>query len=470
MNELQNLFLGANVAVIVRDENEFNKLKEWMAEKNLFLANKEPVNKMQYPGARVGIYRNVEDLAVYWSPVNDLAGLGYKSSDLMNFLFSEMVIETEAKVIDEVSNIDLDISITEVVPATITSNIKELKEVTIPKIKQYAKTVVTAENYKDIDTMLTNLKKAKETLNKGKVATKKEASKTIAEFETDVKDILFVFDEVIGHLAEQTNAFKNAEKEKRRKEIQKDIDDTVAEGIERGELTQEYANKFKFDETWLNKTMSRTKVNKEIMTQIKELAKEYKRDKNDLDAIVGTINSQNVPGALMSQDKYIRLYQTGVTLPEVLKIITNDGISIREGIEKEKAKAVEDARETIVQETVNNMEQSVAILKEDTVIDQQTLTNHIDDKTGEVIAKSDEDKIIMKIQENKNSEKVYKYIYEFEGNFSAIKTFNNFLKVLSKINKTFKRREIKVKETPVLISKDKEGNYVIEEIKKEGNK
>lgn len=467
MNELQNLFLGANVAVIVRDENEFNKLREWMAEKNLFLANKEPVNKMQYPGSKAGVYRNVEDLAVYWSPVNDLAGLGYKSTDLMNFLFSDKkIIDADVEIVNEVSNIDLDISITKVVPATITSNIKDLKEITIPKIKQYAKTIVTAENYKDIDTMLTNLRKAKETLNRGKIATKKEASKTITEFEEDVKEILAVFDDVITNLAEQTNAFKSAEKEAKRKELEDTISKLKSVLIENNMISKEYADKFEFDEKWLNKSTTQKAFKEAVEKQFNELMEQEKKDKEVLNAIVETIKSQNVPEGSMNQETYITLYKQGMSLGEVLSKITVEGRETFERITRIKEKAVEEARETIVQETVNSIEQSVNILKEDTTAEW---IQYFEDTTGELLGHSNGEEIKVKIQPEKNHGKLYRSIYAFEGDFASLKTLALAIKLVMKINKTFKRREIKVKEKPVLISKDKEGNYIIEEIKKEGN-
>lgn len=444
----KNLFLGANLAVVVNDEDEFNQLKEWMGTCNLFLVNKEPVSKMNYPGPSAAIYRAPSgDCAVYWSTIKEVTATGYKVIELDPFIKSieTKVIEGTDTVVNEVSNIDLDVSITSVVPAVITSNIKDLKEVTIPKIKQYAQTVVTAENYKDIDGMLTNLRGARKTLNDGKIATKKEASKTIIAFEEDVKEILAAFDGVIEHLATQTESFKNAEKEAKRNKLQSQIDVLKTKMVENKMISQEYADKFIFDEKWSNKSTTEKAFREAVDKQFTELIEQEKKDKEVLDSIIETIKAQNVPEGLMSSDKYIRLYQTGTSLPEVLKTVTSDGISIRGSIEKEKSKAVENARENIVQETIQNLEQGVQIVQESTQsVQEKSMIDHVDEKTGEIYAKNDDEKIIMKIQEDKDPSKIYKYTYEFEGNFKAIKTLSNFLKVLSKINKTFKSSGKKV--------------------------
>ena len=45
-----NKLLGGYAAVRIENHEEFEKVKEILAIKNCFLANKEPVAKMSYPG------------------------------------------------------------------------------------------------------------------------------------------------------------------------------------------------------------------------------------------------------------------------------------------------------------------------------------------------------------------------------------------------------------------------------------
>ena len=53
MNDLKQALLGGYAAVRITNEKEFEQVIEFLAIKNCFLANKEPVTKLTYPGGTV---------------------------------------------------------------------------------------------------------------------------------------------------------------------------------------------------------------------------------------------------------------------------------------------------------------------------------------------------------------------------------------------------------------------------------
>ena len=61
---------------------------------------------------------------------------------------------------------------------------------------------------------------------------------------------------------------------------------------------------------------------------------------------------------------------------------------------------------------------------------------HVDEKTGEVIGESNNDELALKIVDTPEQlkDKTYTYTYEFSGDYGAIKTFSNILKILEKIS------------------------------------
>ena len=155
MNDLKQALLGGYAAVRVSSEKEFEQVIEFLAIKNCFLANKEPVTKMSYPGSELFVLYRADDGFIWWSPVADIDTKKYQLIDVkqldLETVDDQTILEANATVVEEVDDVN-ESNMTLVVTdkpenSTIPSNIDELVAL-IPTIEAKANVVVTAENYK----------------------------------------------------------------------------------------------------------------------------------------------------------------------------------------------------------------------------------------------------------------------------------------------------------------------------------
>ena len=448
--DYKNLFLGANLAIVIKNEEEFNTLKEWMGTNNLFLANKEPVSKMSYPGPGAAIYRApTGDCAIYWSTVKEVTATGYKVADFVAFSNDSKVVETEAVVIDEVTNFDImsvadDIEVLKVKPAEIEgANIAELNKKVIPILNVYKNTIVTNENCEDMKKKCTAINKVVEVIGKKRKAVTEEIMKNAQFFIDGASTLEKAFKDAREPIWESCCKFDEEVKNSKKKELETTINQLKEVLIKNNMISKEYADKFIFDEKWLNKSTSPKAFKEAVEKQFNDLMEQEKKDKEVLGSIKSLIDSLEPVQGMMKPETYITLYQQGMLLGEVLAKITMEASEMTVKINESNKQAVEEAREDIVQETIKNVQQGVELVQENTQSVQEPMIDHFDEKTGELIGRSNDSNVIVKIAEDKNPDKIWEYTYQFSGNFRAIKTFNNFMKILSKINNTFKFEEKK---------------------------
>ena len=106
MNDLQNKLLGGYAAVRIAGKEEFEKVIEWLAIKNCFLANKEPVSKMNYPGDAIFVLYRADDGFIWWAPVADIDTNTYQLVDVkqleLNLIDDQKIIEANATVTGEI--------------------------------------------------------------------------------------------------------------------------------------------------------------------------------------------------------------------------------------------------------------------------------------------------------------------------------------------------------------------------------
>ena len=92
MNETQRKLLGGYAAVRINNEKEFNKVIEFLAIKNCFLANKEPVAKMSYPGGGLFVLYRADDGFIWWSPVADIDRNKYQLIDVKQLALDMQIL------------------------------------------------------------------------------------------------------------------------------------------------------------------------------------------------------------------------------------------------------------------------------------------------------------------------------------------------------------------------------------------
>lgn len=368
----------------------------------------------------------------------DVKDLGLEQID------DQMILEANAIVVEEIKELTEE-NMTLVVMAkpehsTIPSNIDELVAL-IPAIEAKANVVVTAENYKEFIAKGTGtvplLRKHAKNLKDEKKKIKDAYMKSFDEFSNNVDKVINALEITAKKIDDEVKHFIDQQKESLRKEREAEINKLKAVLIENKMISEDYVNKFVFDEKWLNASCSMKRFKEEVEAQFNSLIEKEKSDKQDAQMIENTIvNTCTIAGVdekLINKAKYLLLLQQGTNLGDITKLITDD-INVlkkqKEALIEQQKREAELKQQKLEQANINAMV-SVAIT---------------DDKTGEVIGHANDKQVTVKVQTpppNVPEDKIFSYTYTFEGNYKAILTFNKCLKSLTKVFKSFKYREVK---------------------------
>ena len=257
---------------------------------------------------------------------------------------------------------------------------------------------------------------------------------------------------------DNVNVYVEQKKDADRKEKTAKIEELKAVLIDKDMLSKEFADKFVFDERWLNVSCSNKKFMEEVDKQFQELIEQQNIEKQNAamveSTIVNTCNLAGIDEKLVKRDKYLILLKAGQSLAEITKMITDDINALKnqkeaiveaqkredalreERFKKQQEEAEKRHQEELKQVSGNNL--AAAPNTNATVL--------VDEKTGEVYAKANDKAITVAIQEapaKVPEDKIFAYTYRFEGNCKAILTFNKCLKALSKVFKSFKYMEVK---------------------------
>ena len=450
---LQNEFLGGISAIRIDTAEEFEKFKEWMAMNNLFLENGEPVVKMKCPVLKTsGIARDVNSMAIFWSKINDLMSMNYSIHSVRDFFKTDEepeqeqqpIIEAEIKVISEETEVTNDMLALQINDKPqgnpIVSNIDHIVAL-IPAIRKKQQLVVTESNYKELtkkgEGIIPTYRKHATDLKKQLSTIKKSYLKPYNEFEAKAKDVINVLNETADFLSSECDEFENKRRNELKQERLKEIVDLKSKMVEEKKISKEYAERFAFDERWLNVTCSHKKFIEEAQKQLDDLAQKEQIEKQNREFIENTIVNQcqltGIDEKTVKREKYLMMMNQGINLGDITTSIANDiemaKKNIQYAVEQERKKRQE-AKKTPQEEP-----------KQAAPVQHQGSKKkaHIDKKTGEVYAVSGDNTINVRIQPHQGpAGKIYSYTFDFQGDFSSILTLNRFMQALSEINETFK--------------------------------
>lgn len=217
MNDLQNKLLGGYAAVRITNKEQFEQIIEWLAIKNCFLANKEPVSKMNYPGDAVFVLYRADDGFIWWAPVSDVDINKYQLVDVnqLELVNDKKIIEANATVINEVVEINekaLTLTTNDKPAGTmIDSNIKNLLKL-IPAIEAKANVIVDENNYKTFVAKNTGtvptLRKYAKNLKVKKGEIKSRYMESFENFEKDVDKVINALENTAKKIADNVDVFE----------------------------------------------------------------------------------------------------------------------------------------------------------------------------------------------------------------------------------------------------------------------
>lgn len=460
-----NKLLGGYAAVRCENKKEFDKVIEILSIKNCFLANKEPVSKMSYPGDSVFALFRGDDGFIWWSPIKDVdtnkyqlvsvAELNIDCNIENNVIDANVISEKEVVDVNE-KNMTLTV-LNKPESSGIKSNVNNLVAL-IPAIEAKANVVVDENNYKTFIAkgtgLVPNLRKYAKGLRDEKKKIKDAYMASFDEFSNNVDSVINALETTAKKIDDEVKHFTDQQKEALRKSREDEINKLKEVLIENKMISADYANKFIFDEKWLNASCSMKRFKEEVEAQFNSLIEKEKLDKQNIElletTIINTCSIVGIDDSLVKRDKYKTLIKIGQNLGEVTKMITDDINTLKKQKEALLAQQKKDAEtinleaEKIAQGASLHVSLGVPTAQPD--IKAVVTMPVTDDKTGEVIGHVSYEQVTVKVQTPPPSvpeDKIFSYTYTFEGNCKAILTFNKCLKVLSKVFKSFKYMEVK---------------------------
>ena len=469
-NNVQSEFLGCMSAIVIETQAQFEKLKEFMGIKNLFLSDGTPVTQLSLNvDKRIAFYRDELGMFVaYDHPAN--VGCNYSLKEFnqafeeqLNLfgdnstgvirqpdetLISDDPIEAETKEIkNEVSLSETlnQLEIGSVTPATVTGNIIEFKDTVIKAINKYKGIVVTKDNFLDLTTTRADLNNKKAVITENRKNMKKEAMKNVDIVYNAMGEIVKAIESVVEPLNADIKKFEDEEKKVVKQDmIDKTINPMLQMLIKNNMIDEPISKKFQFDMSWTNKGAftskgELTKKTKDaISAEMERLTNLFTQQENDIATIESTVKQLSLAHKLdaeLNADTYIELYKKGTPMPAVQERMNQD----IEVVKKTVDAAVEKKTQNIQsQQQTSQGGQHVENIQN--VADTKNVTILSDEKTGEVLAKADNQKLMALVVSTpeKHQGKTFEYTYSFSGSFGAIKTFSNILKLLSMMFKDFK--------------------------------
>lgn len=470
MDEMQSKLLGGYAAVRINNQDEFKKVIEFLAIKNCFLANKEPVTKMNYPGGDLFVLYRADDGFIWWSPVADIDTKKYQLIDVkqldLETVDDQTILEANATVVEEVDDVN-ESNMTLVVTdkpenSTIPSNIDELVAL-IPTIEAKANVVVTAENYKSFTAkgtgIVPELRRYAKNIKDEKKKLKDSYMKSFDEFSKKVDLVVNALETTAKTIANNVDIYEQQRKDEARKEKMAKIEELKKVLVEKGMLSQEYADKFVFDERWLNVSCSNKKFMEEANKQFHDLIDQEKLEKQNLEMIENTIvNTCQIAGVdekLINRNKYQLLVKSGQNLGDITKMITDEVNTMKQ--QKEAMVKAQKREEAIKQERLEKqhqqeLEQARKEAEEKAkqeVLNQQEQSDskgQLFKRGDEVIGKTNGNYIITEIKhvtDERFKGKTWTKTFEFTGDLAALQMLNRYMDVLKQFNETFDFHEVK---------------------------
>lgn len=190
-------------------------------------------------------------------------------------------------------------------PQEIVWNKEDIKAWLSERVSHYNSLVVTEDGIKEAKADRAKLNALKTAIDTRRKEIKKEFLTPLQSFEKDIKEITSLIDEPIANIDKQTKAFEQAEKDKKKSELQRFFRDNAKDLGEIITFDQI------FNDKWLNKTVS-------VMTATQEIMTTFEKISSDL-SVIGGLKSEF---ELQIKSKYLESLDLAEALREQEKLST----------------------------------------------------------------------------------------------------------------------------------------------------
>jgi len=236
-------------------------------------------------------------------------------------------------------------------------NKTEIKKWLTEELAKYQNLTVTDETLVDDKRLRAELNASKKRIDDFRKEVKNEISKPLKAFETDVKELLTLFDDVIGKLDAQLHIFE----EQRKKEQEEKVLDFIKSVVDELGLDEKHAQQLTMSPEYLNKgaVTSKGELTGKVKTEIKNRAETLKMAQDakvrDVQLILDTCN-QYQDEMTLDVNTYLRLLEMNQPIGDIISGIHNAVLA-----EKQKKADAEKAKiENELAEQRKQMEEEMA--------------------------------------------------------------------------------------------------------------
>lgn len=245
--------------------------------------------------------------------------------------------------------------------------------------------VVTAETLKDDKSTRAELRKLYKSLNDEKIRIKKEYNKPLTEFETWFKKAVAVLDKAIGQIDEGVKEVEFKQKEERKEIVRAELLE-LTKGLELDSrifevMVEDWAKASNFNDYKPKKTLQDSMSYAVEQERLKQ--EESRKNKKNISNFAFMSGISDTP--------YIRMYDDGKEVSEILEIMNED--IAKEKARKEAEEAQRKVEEQKRQELVNQqLEKDFNGQDEQPQVQEEKLSEGILAEEVETLSKSEEPK------------------------------------------------------------------------------
>lgn len=157
------------------------------------------------------------------------------------------------------------------IPAKISiGNFDEMKQKLADYASTYKDIVITEQTFKDDKKVLAQMRALNKQISDRRIAIKKDINKPLDEFESNVKELTTILDNVIDPIDKGIKFYDQAVKDKKKQHVI----ELLTELADRNELS---VDAIQFNNKWLNTTSTDKKVTEDVNAQIEAIKAEQTR-------------------------------------------------------------------------------------------------------------------------------------------------------------------------------------------------
>lgn len=247
-------------------------------------------------------------------------------------------------------------------PAKITFNHEEIAKELDESLAKYSKLTFTEENTTEIRSLLAELRKGKNAVNRYRIDTKKKLTTSITEFEDKCKVLTEKFDNTINPINEQLQTFVERQRQEKREKLEQERKRL----IEEYELDEKYAKQIEIENSYLNASTSLRQATESIEFEIQNFKNVQEKEKADKQVIESTAElARERYNVSIATESYIRLLEFE-DVNDIKTKILDDAQKEVERLEREieRKRQEEERRKEIAQRKLEEQEKKESIKSE----------------------------------------------------------------------------------------------------------